>query len=117
VEVHPAPALRPEPGIEVALEGDDLGAKRGFLGVQARAGPRVTIGVGEDVGRLREHALGRHQHGDRAAAAGTPRGDAMDDLHVVLLAVRDAGPVQRPAGFLAVVADRDRDQPRGRCHG
>ena len=35
----------------------------------------------------------------------------MDDLHVALLAVGDPRAVQRPAGLLAVVADRDRDQP------
>jgi hypothetical protein len=38
----------------------------------------------------------------------------MDELDVALLAIGDPGAVEPPAGLLAEVADRDRDQARGR---
>jgi hypothetical protein len=78
---------------------------------QARAGLEPAVDPVEDVGRLGDHlaAVG-DQHGDGLAAPGAPRLDAVDDLHVALLAVGQLRAVERPAGLLAVMADRDRDQ-------
>ena len=45
-------------------------------------------------------------------AAGALGGDPVDALHVALLAVGNPGALERPARLLAVVADRDRDEPQ-----
>jgi len=66
-------------------------------------GWRALVDPGEDLLRLAEHAVGRHQHGNRDPAARPPRGELMDALDMALLAIGDSGTLERPACLLAVV--------------
>ena len=88
--------------------------------VSKRAGGHGTlpvlvceIGVAQDRLGLREHADLADQHGQRAVPAGAPRHDPVDALHVAIFAVGQPGALERPAGLLAEVADRDREQAAG----
>jgi hypothetical protein len=51
------------------------------------------------------------EHRQRAVAAGAPRGELVHALDVALLAIVEGGALERPARLLAVVADRDGDEP------
>ena len=52
--------------------------------------------------------------GTVAPPPGAARGEAVHALDVTLLAIADARALERPARLLAVVADRDRDEPQHR---
>ena len=84
----------------------------GSAGNSRCSGGDALVHPGEDGLRFAEHALGRDQHRNGRAPARAARREAMDALHVALLAVRDSRPLQRPPRLLAVVADRDRDEPQ-----
>ena len=81
-----------------------------FVGEEAELGRRLGAGRLEDVARVGEDAVAPDEDRRGGAAAGAAHGEAMEYLQVGALDVGDAGPVERPAGLLAEVADRDRDQ-------
>ena len=110
VRVHEAASVRAEAGVEPAAEANHLVAQLAVGRKQALALLEPRVGVAQDLLGLSEHALVRHQHRDRPAAARPPRGDPVDPLDVALLAVFEPGPLERPARLLAEVADRDRDE-------
>ena len=60
---------------------------------------------------VEDRAVG-HEHRHGPPAARPPGLPDVDHLEVALLGERDPRAVQRPAGLLAVVADRDRQESR-----
>src|SRR6202043_601550 len=64
----------------------------------------------EDRGRVVDRAFGSHQDRNRPTAARAACGEAVDALHVWLLAVGHARALQGPPRLLAVMADGDRDE-------
>ena len=114
MDVHQPPPLRPELLVQALAEPLDLVTGIRLRGKQPLLGWRAGIDPGQDVCGVGEHSLGRHQHGNRAPAAGAPRGDPVDALDVALLAIGHSSPLEGPARLLAVVADRDRDEPQHR---
>ena len=82
----------------------------GSAGKSLCSSSRRLVGVAEDVLRLAEDPLVGHEHRRGLTAAGPPRHQDADPLHMAFLDVVEAGALERPARLLAVVADRDGDQ-------
>ena len=112
LDVHEPPAPRPEPLVEAPAEPLDLGTLGRLGGEEPSLRRRTPVDPAQDLLRLAERALRRDQHRSRSPAARPARRDPVDALDVALLAVRDPGPLERPARLLAVMADRDRDEPQ-----
>ena len=103
---------RPEALIETSAQPFDVGTFVRVVGEQPVLRGCALVDPGEDFRRIAEHAVGGHEDRDRGSAAGTAGCDSVDALDVALLAVWDSGPLESPAHLLAVVADRDRDEPQ-----
>src|SRR6185312_2139597 len=116
MHIHQPPPARPELGVQTPAESFVLATRGGVRGEQPLLGGGVLVDPGKDLGGVAHDPLGRDEHGHRDPAPGAPRSELVDALDVALLAIWDPGALQRPAGLLAVVADRDRDeaQHRGR---
>ena len=110
VRVHQPPARRSQVLVQPVAQRLHLTPLGRVGGKQAQRLLQPAIGVGQDVPRLRKHALGRHQHRRGALPAGAPGDEPVHHLHVSLLAIVQPRPLQRPTGLLAVVADRKGDQ-------
>ena len=114
VDVHQPPALRPELLVKAPAERLDLQPCAALGRKQPSVRGRTSIDPSEYLRRLPDRAFGRDQHGNGEPAPGAPRGEAVDALHVALLSIGHARPLEGPARLLAVVADRDRHQPQHR---
>ena len=112
VDVHQPSARRPESLVETPAQPLDLGALRRLSGEEPVLRGRALVDPHEDLLRLAEHALRGHQNRDRGSAARAPGRDSVDGLDVALLAVWDSRPLEGPTRLLAVVADRNRDEPQ-----
>ena len=97
VDVHQPPALRPELLVKAPAERLDLQPCAALGRKQPSVRGRTSIDPGEYLRRLPDRAFGRDEHGNGEPAAGAPRGEAVDALHVALLAVGHAAPAQAPS--------------------
>jgi hypothetical protein len=75
---------------------------------------RALIDPGKDLRRVPDRSTGCHEHRDRDPTAHAPGNNLMDALDVALLAIGHLYPLKRPPRLLAVVTDRDRDEPQHR---
>ena len=112
MHVHQPPSTRAELGVEATADAKHRIALAAAARQQALLGRQELVGPRDDLLGLADHALRRDEHGHRAPAPRTARRQAVHALHVALLAIAEAGALERPARLLAVVADRDRDEPQ-----
>ncbi len=115
VVVRPSAHVRTEVDVEALLESLDLAALVGIHAKQSRLGS-LTIDPREDLGGVREHALARGERGRAVLSAHRSHGGEVEPRKVGRLAIGDCGNVERPAGFLAEVTERDGDE-NGHVHG
>jgi len=114
VEVVLVGVLVVEVDVEVVLEGEGFVALAPAGGEELAVAARARVGPPHDEGGVVEDAVAvEHEDRDGAgAAAGELHRAPVHAGDVPLLAVGDAGVVERPAGLLAEVAERDGDEGR-----
>ena len=100
---------RPGVGLASATPAVTVGLKGRKEAVLER---RALVDPVEDLLRVPQSALRRDEDRNRASTACESRRDPVEALDVRLLAVGESRPLERPPGLLAVVADRDRDEPQ-----
>jgi len=115
VEVHPTSGMRAQVFVETIFEALDLASFRIVFPVQtdlrvAGAGPL------EDFGGVVEDAVVGDEAGRGVFAPCAAYGGQVKDGQVAGFAVHDACTLEAPASLFAEVAERDRDEERGR-HG
>ena len=115
VDVNEAPRPRPERFIEAATKLLRLGPLRRSGRQQAKLLRNLGIDPVEDLRRLAERPVRGDEDRDRPGAPGAARGELVNALNVALLPVGDSRAVERPPRLLAVMADRDGDEPQHRA--
>jgi hypothetical protein len=111
VDIHESSPPRSQPLIQTPAERLDLAAGVWVLGKQAVLWWRALIDPGEDVRRIADHCVGCDEHGNGYPATRASREQLVDALDVALLAIGHSRALECPARLLAVVTDRDREEP------
>src|SRR5262249_35242397 len=114
VDVDQAPPAWAEFPVEAPAKAFHLGSGIRPRREQSVLGRRPLIDPGEDVLGLAEHAVRSRQHRNRDPAPRAASGEPVDALNVALLPVVHSGPFEGPPRLLAIVADRNRDEPEHR---
>ena len=115
VDVQQPSPRRPQLLIEAPAQALNLAARRGLLGKQPVLRWSAPVDPREDLARLADRTIWRHEHGNGHTAARALGGELVDALDVALLAVGHCDPLQSPPRLFAVVADGDRDEPQHCC--
>ena len=115
VEIDRPSRMRAELLIEAVLERQHFGARVRISGIELAPCCGALVCPQEDVGRVPDDAIARHQGRRAALAACTAYGKHVKAGRMSLFPVRDSRVFEPPAHLLAVVAEGDR-QESGKAH-